>query len=554
VFLADGHRADLMRSGLSADTIARAGIYSAPGPEISALLGYGAGAGMVFPYPALNGGPPYSRVKLDQPDPAGKRYRSPKAQVNRLYIPALLDPAVLEDARTALWVTEGEKKALKACQEGLSCIAVSGVWSWRTKDEAGHSRALAELDHIAWRDRTVYLVFDSDADQKAGVAAAERAFGAELAGRGAFAWAVRLPAGPHGAKCGLDDYLCTHSVEALCQIEPVRLALDPPTTRLEVIDLPDLLTRAFPPRQNLIGPALLIRQGLAVIGGAPRIGKSLLCCNLALCRALDRPWCGFPLEPGVTVYLQAEIPEARLQERLQLMVKELAHPPIPAQRLLTITRRRVFLDQPAGRDLVIRVLDELACRLPVAPDLLILDPLARFYSGEENSQKDVGRFVETLDALVERFQLALLIPHHPSKPTKGDPKEGGAKLRGMSGLWAAADGTWWLSRSHDGITLSFEDLRHGEPPAPLYLERSPGLWYTPSAAPTDERLAAVRHCVLGIGLAWSKLLRAVMADLDVSESTAKRLVTAAAADGLIVKGLDGIYREGPKGQQGPSGT
>jgi hypothetical protein len=330
---------------------------------------------------------------------------------------------------------------------------------------------------------------------------------------------------------------------------PWAAPFDPPPERLEVIDLPELLTRAFPPRQNLIGPALLIRQGLAVLGGSPRIGKSLLCLNLALCRALGRPWCGFALTPGVTVYIQAEIPEPRLQERVRLMLNGLGDPPPPAHRLLTITKRRVFVDQPAGRDALVRALDTLASSLPEPPDLLILDSLARFYSGEENSQRDVGRFVETLDGLVERFSVALLIPHHPSKPVEGDPKEGGAKLRGMSGLWAAADATWWLSRSHDGLSLSFEDLRHGEPPAPLYLERSPYLWLYPTDAPTDERLATVARAVLGIGLTWSKLRAAVIADLECSQASAERLINQAIKAGLIAKDDQGIYRQPSRNHQ-----
>jgi hypothetical protein len=552
MFLAAGHRAELEHAGLSADTIARSRIYSAPGAEVSALLGYGAGPGMVLPYPPLNGGPPYARVKLDHADPSGKRYRSPSGQPNHLYVPALVDPARLGDPSLPLWITEGEKKSLKAAQDGLLCVALSGVWSWRTKLD-GRSVPLPDLDLIPWRGRVVYLCFDSDLAQKAAVAAAEAALARELAGRGAEPWRVPLPSGPHGEKVGLDDYLCTHSVEALSQIEPVRLAGDPPTDSLQVIDLPELLTRAFPPRQNLIGPALLIRQGLAVLGGSPRVGKSLLCTNLALCRALDRPWCGFTLAPGATVYVQAEIPEARLQERVRLMLDGLdPRPAPPAGRLYTITRRNLFIDTAPGRDALVRALDTLATTAPTPPDLLILDPLARFYSGDENNQREVGRFVATLDALIERFAVGILVPHHPSKPIKGDVKQGGARLRGVSGLWAAADATWWLTKAPDGLTLSFEDLRHGEPPAPLYLQRSPSLWLEPGETPTDERLDTVRRSVVGVGLSWTKLRNAVMADLETSEASAKRAINQALDAGLIAKDHAGIYRAA--GSQGHSGS
>src|SRR5438128_496017 len=110
------HMRDLMASGLSSETIARAGLYSAPERQVRDILGYGAGPGLVFPYREINGTHGhYARVKLDQADADGRRYRSPARTPNRLYVPALLELGLLRDVSTSLWLTEGEKKALKAC-------------------------------------------------------------------------------------------------------------------------------------------------------------------------------------------------------------------------------------------------------------------------------------------------------------------------------------------------------------------------------------------------------------------------------------------------------
>jgi hypothetical protein len=62
--LVQSHLEDLKRSGLSDETIARAGIYSAPERQVRDLLGYGVGPGMVIPYPS----PSDARVRLDHPD------------------------------------------------------------------------------------------------------------------------------------------------------------------------------------------------------------------------------------------------------------------------------------------------------------------------------------------------------------------------------------------------------------------------------------------------------------------------------------------------------
>jgi len=220
--LADGHLEDLLRSGLSTETILGSQIYSASRAEASALVGYGVGPAMVFPYSA--NGNSYARLKLDHAGPDGKRYRSPKGRGNHLYLPRPLDPA---DTKQILYITEGEKKCLRAVQDGLLCIALSGVWSWRQKGPDGQSVPIPDLDKIPWADRDVRIVFDSDLATKPDVQAAETAFAAHLAGRGATVSAIRLPAGPDGTKVGLDDYLCAHGVEAFRQLEPIDLLRQP---------------------------------------------------------------------------------------------------------------------------------------------------------------------------------------------------------------------------------------------------------------------------------------------------------------------------------------
>ena len=132
------HLADLRRSGLTDEIIAAAGFRSLSAAEVAALLGRDdAGAGLAIPYPhcVCGDGKPYVRVRLDIPlkikDDA-VRYLTRRGECNRLYIPSKLGPSVLTDPSIPLVITEGEKKTLKACQEGLACVGLAGVWSWRT--------------------------------------------------------------------------------------------------------------------------------------------------------------------------------------------------------------------------------------------------------------------------------------------------------------------------------------------------------------------------------------------------------------------------------------
>ena len=139
--LRDKHRDELRESGLSDETIAASGIYSADNEEIKTILGWQPkhmqwGSGWVIPFDKG-----YSRIKLDNPrfrDDKPIKYESPvtlkgdrlsKASwgtTNRAFFPPEFD--VEGDT---MFITEGEKKALSATQHGFPCIGLVGVWGWQ---------------------------------------------------------------------------------------------------------------------------------------------------------------------------------------------------------------------------------------------------------------------------------------------------------------------------------------------------------------------------------------------------------------------------------------
>lgn len=158
------HREDLYKSGLSNETILEAGNKSVCPRDIDKIFGYETHAKSAYeiPYP----GNDYSRYKMfyaeaDKINPKTgderPKYLVKKDSGNHLYIPAKVRP-ILKDLSTPLYITEGEKKALKATQEGLPCIAISGLWNWSN----GNKELLPDFNQINLAGRTVYLVPDSD--------------------------------------------------------------------------------------------------------------------------------------------------------------------------------------------------------------------------------------------------------------------------------------------------------------------------------------------------------------------------------------------------------
>ncbi len=222
---------DLRRSGLSDATIVEAGL-STPAPgDLARLLGPRLAGQvshvLVFPYDCAPHGAPsppdeaFVRCKLFPPVSDGQghaiRYHQRAGTPPRLYVPhrtraALPDPTVL------LLVTEGEKKALKADQEGLACVAIGGLWNWRASGQP-----IADLDRIDWCDREALIVPDSDVWTRPDLLQPVFALGKELEGRAAKVTAVKLPAGAGGAKVGLDDYLCGNPVDAFRALPQLQL-------------------------------------------------------------------------------------------------------------------------------------------------------------------------------------------------------------------------------------------------------------------------------------------------------------------------------------------
>ena len=216
---------DLRRSGLSDATIAAAGLYTPPPGDLPRLLSPRlvdkVRHVLVFPYDGGSHGIPmrradeFVRCKLFPPVNDGQghtiRYYQRPGTPPRLYVPAPAH-AALADPAVALLITEGEKKALKANQDGRPCVAVGGLWNWQA-----NGRPIPDLDRVDWVERETVIVPDSDVWTRPELVQPVFALGKELEGRGAKVAVLKLPPVRDGAKVGLDDYLCAATVEGLAR-------------------------------------------------------------------------------------------------------------------------------------------------------------------------------------------------------------------------------------------------------------------------------------------------------------------------------------------------
>lgn len=234
---------DLERSGLNKETIASSGIRDeVTDPEVGILLRdkYHV-RGFVIPYHKFDGDElKFYRVKVLASLNGHKppKYLQAKSSANHLYLPTSLnglEPNWATDTTVPLYITEGEKKALAGVQAGLVTLAVGGVFSWRTHihsfdrgvvrvedkassrvvhlDDRGErsykTEVASEFNDIDWSSRSVYLIFDSDAETNEEVQRAAFEFANWLDEQGASTRQIPLSGLLPKArgKIGLDDLL-----------------------------------------------------------------------------------------------------------------------------------------------------------------------------------------------------------------------------------------------------------------------------------------------------------------------------------------------------------
>ena len=131
---------------------------------------------------------------------------------------------------STLFITAGIPKGDAAVTIGLCCIALLGVWNCRGTNDAGGKTALADWESVALNGRIVHIVFDSDVMENRQVHSALARLKAFLESRKATVKLIYLPAGEHGEKTGLDDYIARDKVggRSHAEIRDALLALATP--------------------------------------------------------------------------------------------------------------------------------------------------------------------------------------------------------------------------------------------------------------------------------------------------------------------------------------
>ena len=199
--------------------------------------------------------------------------------------------------------------------------------------------------------------------------------------------------------------------------------------RLRTIDARTLADAVLEPPGYAVKDLLV--QGLHILAGAPKTGKSWLA--LWLCQQVaggEKVW-GHPTQQGTVLYLCLEDGYRRLQDRLLDITED------PSENLYLATHAGTLADGLAGQI-------ETFVREHGRVSLIVIDTLQKVRETcTDNTYARDYADLARLKELADRCRTTVLLVHHLRKQYDSDPLN---RVSGTAGMSGAADGTFILQR------------------------------------------------------------------------------------------------------------
>lgn len=183
----------------------------------------------------------------------------------------------------------------------------------------------------------------------------------------------------------------------------------------EIISFADMLDN--PPEEI---PELIhgvLHQGCKMIITADsKAGKSCMAENLAICIAEGKPWMNkFQCEKGKVLYIDLELSQRAIYERTKLIRKELD--------IASKIKNLDFFPLRGYAESLETLLPKIVRRARSQNYIaIVIDPLYKVQSGDENSAEALSKFCNGLDKLSRQTGAALIITHHHPKGHSGERK------------------------------------------------------------------------------------------------------------------------------------
>ena len=321
--------------------------------------------------------------------------------------------------------------------------------------------------------------------------------------------------------------------DAVARLEATETQMGP---RVEVISAAELAKMELPePRWAVRG---LLPEGVVIVGGPPKAGKSWLCINIAYAVACGGRALGVPVQGGMAIYFALEDTRRRLQGRLRIITPPGGGPP---ERLLLATSLPTLDD---------RGIEWLGTFIAEHPDLrlVVIDTLARARrprSRNGDPHAEDTRLIGQLQAIAAEHHLCILLVTHTRKRDvrHGEP-DALESVLGTQAFLGAADAVLVLRRARmereARLTITGRDVEERE--LALKFDPTAGTWSLlgdaaeVAATTTQKRLLEALRTAGG-----QAKVRDIAALAGLSESATKQACIRAVSAGVLTRTAPGVY-------------
>ncbi len=217
-----------------------------------------------------------------------------------------------------------------------------------------------------------------------------------------------------------------------------------------LIPLNQLLSKPY--KSNWLIKGHMEQGSIGMIFGAPVSAKSFIAMDIAFCIAAGIDWNGNDTVQGKVVYLAGE-GHSRIAERYKAL----------GIKYSTMTDDIFFSELPASlmdKENAQSVFDAIY-KVCSTPSLIVIDTLHRnFGSGDENSARDFGIFLNTITRLIHHLGAAVLLVHHSGHGSDD-------RARGSSSMRAAMDVEYKVTKDQDLVTMTCTKAKEFKEPEPM---------------------------------------------------------------------------------------
>jgi RecA-family ATPase len=311
-----------------------------------------------------------------------------------------------------------------------------------------------------------------------------------------------------------------------------RKALPPHDWRSTVSTAAQLQHRTFPPVSYVVPD--LIPEGLSILAGKPKIGKSWLALDICLAVSGNRHCLGdrYPNQ-GDVLYCALEDNERRLQRRISKLMGVFKG---SWSARLTLATRWRRLDKGGVEDIA-EWIDSVECaRLIVLDTLAGVKPI-RTTSGYVEDYESLS----ALHRLANDKGVAILVLHHTRKLEAEDPID---TISGTLGLSGCADTILVLARSSKGTTLYVRGRDIEEAEHAVEFQRETCRWTILGDAALVRR-SEERQAIINALEGGEMAVKEIVAITGKPRTNIEKLLHSMGEDGEVVRVRRGVYALGP---------